>query len=216
MERKFMSAVIRVMVVDDHDVVRRGLLGYLSLIPDFQVVGEAVNGSQAIQRCTALQPDVILMDLMMPEMDGISATREIKRMYPSVAVVVLTGTPEENILMAALQAGATACIVKNTPIEQLAGVIRDARAGKRTLSPEVTEALIQHSTRPPKINYHLTEREQEILALLVKGLSNPDIADRLVISRSTVKFHLSSIFGKLGVTGRTEAVALAIQHHLVD
>lgn len=211
-----MSAVIRLMVVDDHEVVRRGLLAYLSIIPEFEVVGEASNGVQAVQRCTALQPDVILMDLMMPEMDGISATREIKRLFPSIAIVALTGSPEEEILMAAIQAGATACIVKNAPVDQLARVIIDASTGKRTLSPEVTEALIHHATRPPKTNYHLTEREREILALLVRGLSNPDIADHLVISRSTVKFHLSSIFGKLGVTGRTEAVALAIQHHIID
>jgi two-component system, NarL family, response regulator LiaR len=211
-----MSAVIRLIVVDDHEVVRRGLLAFLSMFPDFEILGEAANGLQALQRCEMHHPDVVLMDLMMPEMDGITATREIKRRFPNINVVALTGSPEEDILMAALQAGATACIVKNAPVEQLASVIRDAHAGKRTLSPEVTEALIHHATRPPQANYNLTEREREILALLVKGLSNPDIADQLVISRSTVKFHLSSIFGKLGVTGRTEAVALAIQHRIVD
>jgi len=206
---------IQVMIVDDHAVVRSGLAAFLSVFDDLHLVGEAGSGVAAIQMCRETAVDVVLMDLMMPEMDGAEATRRIRQQCPAVQVIALTSFREETLVQGALQAGAISYLLKNVTADELAAAIRAAYAGRPTLAPEATAALIHAATRPAPPQYDLTPRELEVLALLVQGLSNPDIAETLVVSRSTVKFHVSSILSKLGVNGRTEAVALAIQENLV-
>ena len=210
------SKPIRVLLVDDHAVVRSGLAGFLLAFADMKLVGEAASGEEAVSLCRQVQPDVVLMDLMMPGMDGAEATRAIRERCPDIKVIVLTSFQEEELVQRALQAGAISYLLKNVSVDELADAIRAAVAGQPTLAPEATQALIHATTKPPDPEIGLTSREREVLALMVQGLSNPDIAGRLVLSRSTVKFHVSSILLKLGVSGRTEAVAFALQHHLVD
>jgi NarL family two-component system response regulator LiaR len=202
--------------VDDHDVVRRGLSVVLRAFDDLELVGEASNGEEAIRMCAETHPEVILMDLIMPEMDGVSATRAIRQKYPQIQVVALTSFKDEELVHAALQAGAIGYLLKNASIDELADTIRAARMGKPTLAPEATQVLIDATIRPAPHSYNLTERELEVLSLMAKGLNNPQIAERLMISRSTIKFHVSVILSKLGVSSRTEAVALALQHNLVS
>jgi NarL family two-component system response regulator LiaR len=156
------------------------------------------------------------MDLVMPGMDGAAATRAVRERCPGVQVIALTSFKEDELVKGALQAGAIGYLLKNVSAEELASAIRAARVGRPTLSPEATQALIQQASAPRPPGHDLTAREREVLALMVQGLSNPDIADRLIVGRSTVKFHVSSILGKMGVESRTEAVALAVQHHLVS
>lgn len=207
---------IRVMLVDDHAVVRGGLSKFLMVYPDLELVGEAENGEEAIQMCGRFQPDVVLMDLKMPGMDGITATRHIRQRYPKVQVVVLTSFQEEPMVQGALQAGAIGYLLKNVTAAELASAVRAARAGRMTLASEATEVLVHSVTQPVVPGDDLTPREREVLALMVEGLNNTEIADRLVVSVSTVKFHVSSIYSKLGVDGRVAAVSLALQRHLVD
>ncbi len=206
---------IRVMLVDDHNVVRRGLAFFLDSLPDIQLVAEAATGTEAIQQCATIQPDVILMDLMMPKMNGIEATRIIKEQHPDIQIVALTSYADESHVRDILQAGAIGYLLKDTTIHELDNAIRAAYIGKPSLSVEATQVLIESATQPPPKDYQLTERELEVLELLVEGLNNPTIAERLTISRSTVKYHVSSILSKLGVSSRTEAVALAVQNKLV-
>jgi NarL family two-component system response regulator LiaR len=208
------SAAIRVMVVDDHPMVRSGLKALLSAYDDLEFAGEAANGAEAIRLCDRLNPDVILMDLVMPEMDGAAATRAIRQKHPQIKVVVLTSFKEDELVQGALQAGAIGYLLKNVSAEELARAIRAAYAGRPTLAPEAAQVLIQATTQPA-IGSDLTEREREVLALMVQGLSNQEIAAKLYVSQSTVKFHVSSILAKLYVNNRTEAVALAVKHKLV-
>lgn len=207
---------IRVMLVDDHTVVRSGLSAFLLAFDDLELVGEAASGERAIQLCQQNQPDVVLMDLMMPGMDGATATGLIKEKCPQIQVIALTSFKEKELVEGALQAGAIGYLLKDVSADELANAIRAAAAGKPTLAPEAAQVLIQ-ATRAPaeKPGFDLTEREREVLRLMIQGLNNNQIAERLVVSISTAKFHVSSILSKLGVTSRTEAVAYAIQNKLV-
>jgi NarL family two-component system response regulator LiaR len=208
------DAPIRVMIVDDHAVVRSGLSAFLTSYDDFLLVGEAASGRAAVECCGRLRPDVVLMDLVMPEMDGAAATRAVRERCPGVQVIALTSFKEDELVTGALKAGAIGYLLKNVSSDELAGAIRAARAGRGTLSPEATQALIDSTVRPDRPGHDLTTREREVLALMVEGLSNPVIADRLTVGLSTVKFHVSSILSKVGATSRTEVVAMALQHRL--
>lgn len=206
---------IRVLIVDDHKVVRKGLRAFLVSYTDLELVGEADGGQQALLACQQFAPDVVLMDLMMPGMDGAQATERIRQAYPNIRVIALTSFPEEDLVEKALRAGAISYLLKNVEADELANAIRAAHAGQSTLAPEAARALIQAHTRPPEIGHDLTEREREVLALMVEGISNQEIAERLVLSGSTIKFHVSNVLSKLGASSRTEAVSLALQHNLV-
>ena len=212
------SSPIRVMIVDDHGMVRRGLGTMLRIRDDLELVAEARNGRQALEVCEQAQPDVILMDLVMPEMGGPEATRLIRELCPRVQVIALTSFQEKELVRQALEAGAISYLLKNVSADDLAAAIREAHAGRSTLAPEAIRALIQpdsQQTVPDRdltAVYDLTPRECEVLALLVQGLTNPKIAERLVVSRSTAKAHVSNILSKLGVTNRAEAIALALRH----
>ncbi len=209
------SNPIRVLIVDDHAVVRSGLAAFLLAFDDLELAGEASSGAEAVRLCSHFQPDVVLMDLVMPEMDGATATRAIRQTCPQIQVVALTSFKEEELVQGALQAGAIGYLLKNVSAEELADAIRKAYAGRPTLATEAAQALIRASTKPPSPGHDLSNREREVLTLMVKGLNNSQIAERLVVSQSTAKFHVSSILSKLGVASRTEAVAMALQHHLV-
>jgi NarL family two-component system response regulator LiaR len=209
------SEPIRVLLVDDHTVVRSGLSAFLLAFDDLELVGEANSGEEAIRLCPQVKPDVVLMDLVMPGMDGAQATRAIRAKCPDIQVIALTSFKETELVEGVMEAGAIGYLLKNLSADELATAIRNAHAGRPTLAPEAAQALIQSMRQPPKPGLDLTERELEVLSLLVEGLTNPEIADRLVVSRSTAKFHVSSILSKLGVSNRTEAVSLAVQHKLV-
>jgi len=176
---------------------------------------EAETGEEAVQLCAIVQPDVVLMDLMLPQMDGIAATRTIRQLHPHVQIIALTSFRDEHLVQGALQAGAISYLLKNVGAEQLAAAIRLAAAGRSTLAPEVVQTLVQQASRPLPPGEDLSPREREVLVLLVEGLSNPAIARRLVVARSTVNFHVDNILTKLGAASRTEAVARAVQRHLV-
>ncbi len=207
---------IQVMLVDDHNVVRSGLATFLRAFDDLELVGEAKNGLEAVQLCHQKQPDVILMDLMMPEMDGIAATRAILGEHPDIKIIAMTSFEEEKLVQGVLAAGAISYLLKNVTADELAKAIRDAVSGRSTLSPEAARALIQ-ATRPTKQPaIDLTEREMEVLNLVVQGNSNQQIADAMFISLATVKAHISNILSKLQVSSRSEAIAYAIKHKLVS
>jgi NarL family two-component system response regulator LiaR len=210
------ASAIRVLIVDDHGVVREGLRAYLELEPDITVVGEARDGLEAVRRAAELQPDVVLMDLVMPNMDGVDATTRIKEQQPSVHVIVLTSFLEEDQVVPAIRAGATSYLLKDVAATDLARAIRGARAGQAQLHPEVARRLMQQVTTPrkPEAAAQLTDREREVLRLLAEGRSNKEIARALVVSERTVKGHVSNILGKLGLQDRTQAALYAVRHGL--
>lgn len=209
-----MEPIIRIMLVDDHAVVRSGLSAFLSINPDLELVGEAENGEQAVVRANLLKPDVILMDLMMPVMDGVAATQAIKKQNPGIQIIALTSFQEDELVQNALKAGAIGYLMKNVTSRELAAAIRAARDGKMTLSPEAAQALVRAAQQKQETET-LTDRELEVLRLMVDGLNNAEIAERLVVSLSTVKYHISNILMKLGVDNRVAAVTMAIHKKLV-
>jgi NarL family two-component system response regulator LiaR len=209
-----MENKIRIMLVDDHAVVRSGLGAFLSVNPDLELVGEAENGEQAVARANILKPDVILMDLMMPVMDGVAATQAIKKQNPGIQIIALTSFQEDELVRNVMKAGAIGYLMKNVNARELAAAIKAAREGKMTLSPEAAQALVRASQQAQETEI-LTEREREVLKLMVDGLNNAEIAERLVVSLSTVKYHISNILMKLGVDNRVAAVTTAIQKKLV-
>jgi NarL family two-component system response regulator LiaR len=206
---------IRLVVVDDHVVVRSGLSAILLAFDDLKLVGEAGNGEEGVRLCRQIQPDVVLMDLVMPGMDGITATKSIRESCPKTQVIALTSFVEDERVQAVLKAGAIGYLMKNVSAQDLVVAIRDAAVGQPTLSTEASRALVHASAGPRPPGLGLTEREREVLSLMAKGLNNSQIAQKLVISASTTKFHVSNILSKLGVSTRTEAVALAVRNHLV-
>lgn len=208
---------IRVLLVDDHAVVRRGLRGFLDLLDDIDVVGEAENGREGVEAASRLRPDVILMDLLMPEMGGLEAIAAIKREQPEVEIVAVTSFIEEEKVTTALEAGATGYLLKDAEAEEVASAVRAAYAGEVTLDPAVTRLLAQRMRErknEPQPVEPLTDREREVIALLGRGASNKDIAAELFITERTARTHVSNILGKLGLTSRTQAALYAVEHHL--
>lgn len=208
---------IRVLLVDDHAVVRTGLAAFLFAFDDLEMVGEAADGEEAVRLCEQLHPDVVLMDMIMPRMDGATATRLIRERSPQSQVLVLTSFKEDALVQNALRAGAIGYLLKNVSSEELVHAVRAAHQGRLTLAPEATQSLMHTVTHPavPVAGNALTERERAVLHLMVRGVGNDVIANDLIISRSTVKFHVSNILSKLHATNRTAAVAIALQHQLV-
>jgi NarL family two-component system response regulator LiaR len=207
---------IRVLIVDDHTMVRRGLAAFLKSFDDLELAGEAADGPEAILRCAQVNPDVVLMDLVLPGMTGADATRAIRRQFPDVQVLALTSFKEEELVRDVLQAGAIGYLLKDISAEDLADAIRAAHAGRTTLASEAAQALVRASGRGRAVGHDLTERERAVLALLVEGLNNTQIAEKLFVSPSTIKSHVSNILSKMGAASRTEAASLALRHGLID
>ena len=206
---------IRILIVDDHGVVRQGLRMYLALDPELEVVGEAVNGEEAVRLAHKLAPDVILMDLLMPVMDGIAATATIRRELPDVEVIALTSVLEDSAVYGAMRAGAIGYLLKDTGAGDLCRAIKAAAAGQVQLSPAVAARLLRE-VPPPGQSEPLTEREKEVLQQLALGKSNKEIAADLVIAEKTVRTHVSSILAKLAVASRTQAALHAVRIGLVS
>jgi NarL family two-component system response regulator LiaR len=210
--------LIRVLIVDDHPVVRRGIHAMVVQHDDMQVVGEADRGEQALTLCALENPDVVLMDLVLPGIDGIETTRRLLTARPSTKVLALTSSLEEQSLREVLAAGATGYLLKSATSTVLADAIRAAHEGRASLAPEAAQVLVRAQQQPagPIPLDPLTEREMDALRLLVAGLSNAQIADEMMLGRSTVKYHVSNLFSKLGVTTRAEAAAIAVRLKLVE
>jgi two-component system, NarL family, response regulator LiaR len=207
---------VRVLIVDDHAMVRSGLKNFIFAYEWMEPVGEAADGAEALAFCTSHNVDIVLMDMVMPGMDGAEATRRIMALGKPVKIIVLTSFHEQDTVEQALKAGATSYLLKNVTAEELAQAIRAAFAGRSTLAPEATEALIKAARQKSGLGFDLTRREKEVLALLVKGQSNSEIAAALSISLATAKYHLGNIFSKLGAKSRVEAVTIALEHKLVE
>jgi two-component system, NarL family, response regulator LiaR len=206
---------IRVVIVDDHVLVRSGLEVVLGMFDDIELAGQAGDGDEAVRLCGELRPDVVLMDLVMPGTSGVEATRRVLETCPGTRVVALTSFTDESLIGETIRAGAIGYLMKNVSADQLADAVRAAAAGRSTLAPEAADVLVRSVSTPRPQADALTAREQEVLKLMADGLTNADIADRLVIGVATVKTHVSSIIAKLGVSSRTEATALAIRRGLV-
>jgi DNA-binding NarL/FixJ family response regulator len=207
--------VIRIVIADDHSVVRQGLKMFLGVGGEFEVVGEAANGEEAVRLAAALRPDVVLMDLLMPVMDGITAIGLIRKAQPDVEVVALTSVLEDASVVGAVRAGAIGYLLKNTEGDELRRAVRAAAAGEVQLAPEAATRLM-NELRQPEPSEHLTERETEVLKLVAGGASNKAIAAALSIGERTVKTHVSSVMAKLGVQSRTQAALFAVRTGLVS
>jgi len=205
---------IRVIIVDDHAMTRTGLRFFLTAYEDLELVGEAGTGEEALALCHQIRPDVVLMDMVMPGMDGAQTIRHIRREHPQTRILVLTSFEQDDMVQQALQAGAIGYLLKNVSAQTLAEAIRAAHTGRSTLAEEIAGAVVALAHQPSNLGHDLTQREREVLALLVTGLPNAQIAERLAISQATVKYHVRSILNKLGAASRTEAVSLAWQYDL--
>jgi DNA-binding NarL/FixJ family response regulator len=211
-----MTNTIRILVADDHPVVRDGLAAILNTQPDFEVIGEAGTGLEVVNQAAALQPDLILLDLEMPELDGVGALEQLREANPEIRVIVFTAFDTDERILAAVRAGAQGYLLKGVPREELFNAVRVVYAGGSLLQPVVASKLMRQVSQPGQESEPLTPREMEVLNLLAQGLQNKEIAAELVISQRTVKFHVSSIMSKLGAGNRTEAVALAAQQGLIE
>jgi NarL family two-component system response regulator LiaR len=207
---------IEVIIVDDHPMVRHGIKTMLLTFNDISVIGEAGNGLETLVLCKEIQPDVILMDIVMPGMNGVETTRAVLELYPQVKIIVLTSFPDQDLVQEMLAAGAIGYLLKDAPIDVLGDAIRSAYAGHSTLAPEATQALLQADAKPPKLGDDLTARERDVISLIVEGLSNDEIADRLYISVNTVRKHVSACMSKLGAKNRAQTAALAVKHQIVS
>lgn len=205
---------IRVLVADDHSVVRRGLRGFLELNDDFELVGEASNGEEAVQMAQQLKPDVVLMDILMPKMDGIQATAAIRKLLPDTEVIALTSVLEDASVVGAVRAGAIGYLLKDTEDDELCRAIKAAAAGQVQLSPQAAARLMRE-VRTPESPEALSEREIDVLRLVAQGYSNKDIAEALTLSDKTVKTHVSRILSKLDLPSRTQAALYAVRIGLV-
>jgi DNA-binding NarL/FixJ family response regulator len=206
---------IRILLADDHSVVRQGLRMFLALDDELDVVGEASNGEEALARARELQPDVVLMDLLMPVMDGVAATAAIRNELPDVEVIALTSVLDDEKVVGAVRAGAIGYLLKDTEADELRRAIKAAANGQVQLSPQAAARLVRE-VRLPESPESLTERETEVLRLLAQGQSNKEIARTLVIGEKTVKTHVSNILAKLGVPSRTQAALYAVRIGLVS
>ena len=214
-----MTTAIRVLVADDHPIVRDGLVAILSTQPDIDVIGEAANGREVIERVALLRPDVLLLDLEMPEMDGVEALRRLRDSGATVRTIVFTAFDSDERILGAVQAGAQGYLLKGAPRDELFEAVRVVYAGGSLLQPVVTSKLLRRISAgpaPTPTSEPLTPRELEVLRLMARGLQNKEIANELVISERTVKFHVSSILGKLGAGNRTEAVTMALQQGIIE
>jgi NarL family two-component system response regulator LiaR len=209
------TQAIRVLFVDDHPLAQNGMRNFLDAFYDLELVGAANSGEEALELCAHAEPDVVLMDLLLPGMDGVEATRAIKQRYPHVQIIALTSYQDGELVERALRAGARSFLLKSISAFELAQAIRAAHAGRSVLAQEAAEALMQVIAQPDTASANLSEREQEVLHLLVQGYSNAQLAQHLAVSESTAKYHLRNIFSKLGVASRSEAIALAYQRRLV-
>ena len=210
------NKITRVLIVDDHAMVRRGLAAILQTQTDFELAGEASDGEQGLLMYEHTLPDVVLMDLMMPRMDGVATILKLRARHPQAKIIALTSFSSDDLVQQALQAGAVSYLIKNTSSEDLVRAIRTAREGKRTLAPEAADALIHAVNKERTPGSDLTQRERDVLVLMVTGLNNADIGVRLSLSTATIKFYVSTILSKLGVTNRIEAVVLAVKHGIVE
>jgi DNA-binding NarL/FixJ family response regulator len=213
-----MPSPIRILVADDHPVVRDGLVAMLDTQPDFSVVGQAATGTEVVRQATALQPDVVLLDLEMPELDGVQALHQLRANRSPARVIVFTAFDTDDRIVGAVRAGAAGYLLKGAPRDELFRAIRLVSEGGSLLQPVVASKLMQHVSQqgaPPALPEPLTEREMEVLKCLAQGRSNKEIAAQLAISERTVKFHMSSILGKLNASNRTEALTIAAQHGLI-
>jgi NarL family two-component system response regulator LiaR len=208
-----MTTPIRVLVVDDHPMVRVGLSMVLNSLEEITFLGEASNGKEAVEFCQTNQPDVILMDIKMPQMDGIEATKQILAQYPHIRVIALTSFKEDHLVRGIMSAGALGYLLKDADRSQIEHAIIDSMAGKATLDEKAMQSLLNIAPAP---NNPLSERETEVLKLMSEGMTNQEIAQKLVVSQSTVKFHVSNILVKLKVNTRTEAVAHAFNNRFFD
>lgn len=206
---------IRVLVADDHPLAHMGMRHFVEAYPELELVGEAGNGMDAVELCERTRPDVVLMDMLMPGVDGVAATRQIKERHPSIRVIVLTSYHDGTMVEQAMRAGASGYLLKTATPHELMQAIRQTIGGRSVLAPEVAETLLGLMSQRDQLGTDLTDRELEVLRLLALGRSNQQIADQLKIARSTVKFHIGSLFAKLGVASRSEAIALAYQQKLV-
>jgi two-component system, NarL family, response regulator LiaR len=212
-----MKAMIKVLFVDDHEMVRIGVSAYLSAQPDIEVVGEASDGGEGVKKALELKPDIILMDLVMKEMDGIQATKEIISQWPEARIIIVTSFLDDEKVYPALEAGATSYMLKTSKASEIADAVRSTFHGQSVLEPEVTGKMMQRMRKPQHTELHeeLTNREMEILLLMTEGKSNQEIADELFIALKTVKVHVSNVLSKLQVQDRTQAVIYAFKHSLV-